>query len=113
MTKLQTNTIPSGITGFLAGSLQMGIMLPLRTINKFQYKYNLSILKCCEILYNSGKTRRFYYGFTPAVIDGGLCKSLDIYIYKKINNEYPNYNYIEKSIMIALYSSLFKVSLTP
>ena len=107
------STINSGSIGFIAGITNMSLIFPLRTISKYQYKYNFSINKCVSEIYKEGKISRFYYGYIPTIIDCGLCKSIDIYIYNKINNDYPNKSIVHKSILIGLNSSVLKATLTP
>lgn len=101
------------LSGAIAGSLQTGSLIWLRTINKHQYYYGYSIIQSYKTLYNEGSIFRFFRGTFPAVIDNGLCRFGDAFIYSYVKNNFSNYNIINQSLTISILSTPHKLFLTP
>eukprot|EP01038_Epipyxis_sp_PR26KG_P011848 gene11848-15854_t len=63
-----------GLYGAFAGMLQVVLMMWLRTIINYQYRYHVSFNQAIIELYNDGGILRFYKGISYALIQGPLSK---------------------------------------
>lgn len=66
--------IRSGISGAIAGLIQVALLMWLRTTVNYQHRYGHSMIDSMKILYDQGGIRRFYNGFTFAVVQGPLAR---------------------------------------
>ena len=64
----------SGISGGIAGSIQLSSLYWLRTMIKYQYVYPINICTSFRKLYGSPDRLRFFRGFSPSIIKVGLGK---------------------------------------
>ena len=89
------NNLTCALSGATAGGIEAGLLVWMRTINKYQYFYGKNLSSSVKDLYRDGKLTRFYKGGTFAVLDCMLCKLGDAYIYSVVKN---NYSDLEKYI---------------
>ena len=63
-----------GLSGAFAGSIQVILLMWLRTTMSYQHKYGLSLRNTIRDLYKQGGIRRFYKGVEFAMIQAPLAK---------------------------------------
>ena len=108
-----SNDIKCASSGFLAGGLQTGCLIWLRTINKYQYYHGLPLHTSVKNLYKEENIRRFFRGITPAMLDNSMCRFGDAYIYSHIKRKYNDFTIFKQSMLIAVLNTPHKISLTP
>lgn len=59
-----------GLSGAAAMVLQVLLLMPLRTIMNYQYRFGTSFTSATQTLYETGGFRRYYQGIGPALIQG-------------------------------------------
>jgi len=68
------DAIRSGLSGAMAGVLQVFFLMWLRTTLHFQHRYGLSTLDAMYALYKQGGIPRFYTGITFALLQSPLSR---------------------------------------
>ncbi|GAA5848193.1 hypothetical protein JCM8547_004439 [Rhodosporidiobolus lusitaniae] len=63
-----------GVAGALAMVLQVLLLMPLRTVMNFQYRYGTTTTEASRKLYEEGGWRRYYAGLWPALIQGPVAR---------------------------------------
>ena len=63
-----------GLTGAVAGIIQVLSLMWLRTIINHQYRYGTTLKQAMRILYNEGGISRFYRGISFALIQAPLSR---------------------------------------
>jgi hypothetical protein len=63
-----------GLSGAFAGSIQVILLMWLRTTMSYQHKYGLSLQQTLRDLYKQGGLRRFYKGIEFAMIQAPVAK---------------------------------------
>lgn len=63
-----------GSSGFIAGAVQVLILMWLRTANNYQYRYGVSMSTALHDLYQQGGLGRFYRGWPYALVQGPLAR---------------------------------------
>lgn len=68
------SALSGGISGMAAMGIQVTTLMWLRTTMNFQYKYGYSIPEAFKTIYSQGGLKRFYAGYTLAMIQGPLSR---------------------------------------
>lgn len=68
------SALGGGIPGMSAMAVQVTTLMWLRTVMNYQYRYGTTMTEAVKILYHQGGVRRFYAGYTPALIQGPLSR---------------------------------------
>jgi hypothetical protein len=68
------SALHEGLAGAFAGSVQVMLLMWLRTTMSYQHKYGLSLKHSLRDLYKQGGIRRFYKGVEFAIIQAPLAK---------------------------------------
>ena len=63
-----------GMSGFIAGAIQVLTLMWLRTANNYQYRYGVSMTTALHELYRQGGLARFYRGWPYALVQGPLAR---------------------------------------
>ena len=63
-----------GMSGFIAGAIQVLTLMWLRTANNYQYRYGVSMTTALHDLYQQGGLSRFYRGWPYALVQGPLAR---------------------------------------
>lgn len=66
--------LKGGLFGAAAGTIQVVVLMWMRTIINYQYRYGVSLQEAAEALYKEGGIRRFYQGIGYAIIQNPLSK---------------------------------------
>lgn len=76
--KAARRAIGGGLSGWLAGVVQVLCLMWLRTAMNYQYRYGTSTLQALRTLYAAGGIRRFYQGLGWALIQTPLSRFGDV-----------------------------------
>jgi len=68
-----------GLSGAGAMVLQVTTLMWMRTIMNYQYRYGTNFQTAAKTLYADGGIRRFYMGYTPALIQGPFSRFGDTF----------------------------------
>ena len=74
LTLAKQKALAGGISGFVAGVIQVLTLMWLRTTVNYQYRYGLSMTTAIRELYRQGGINRFYRGLPYAIIQGPLAR---------------------------------------
>lgn len=66
--------ISGGLSGFIAGAIQVVTLMWLRTTVNYQYRYGVSMVAAIRELYRQGGIPRFYRGLPYAILQGPLAR---------------------------------------
>lgn len=117
------NSISKAFRGGIAGSIAMGInvclLMPLRTVVNYQYRYGDSMKLSITKLYNDGKLPRFYRGFGFAIIQGPWSRFGDTFantgtltLLNSVDST-KDLHIGTKTLLASASASLFRVISTP
>ena len=67
----------TGFAGFFAMVLQVSLLMWIRTCMNYQYKHGCSLTAAFKVLYVQGGVRRFYSGYSIAVVQAPLGRFFD------------------------------------
>jgi hypothetical protein len=67
----------TGFSGFFAMVLQVSLLMWIRTCMNYQYKHGGSLAAAFKVLYAQGGVRRFYSGYSIAVIQAPIGRFFD------------------------------------
>ena len=67
----------TGFAGFFAMVLQVTLLMWIRTCMNYQYKHGCSLTAAFKVLYVQGGVRRFYSGYSIAVVQAPLGRFFD------------------------------------
>ncbi|GAA5881166.1 hypothetical protein JCM1840_001626 [Sporobolomyces johnsonii] len=63
-----------GLAGALAMVLQVLLLMPLRTVMNYQYRYGTTTTEAATKLYSEGGYSRYYSGLGPALVQGPVAR---------------------------------------
>lgn len=64
----------AGLTGSMAGVIQVMTLMWLRTTVNYQYRHGVSLIQALTELYKQGGIQRFYRGLSYAIVQGPLAR---------------------------------------
>ena len=67
----------TGFAGFFAMVLQVSLLMWIRTCMNYQYKHGGSLAAAFKVLYAQGGVRRFYSGYSIAVVQAPIGRFFD------------------------------------
>ena len=104
-----------GVSGFLAMILQVVLLMWLRTVVNFQYKYNAGIWEAFSILYEDGGIARFYRGASFALITGPISRFGDTAANEGIKDLLSGTNLSMSLITFcaSIVAALWRIIITP
>ncbi|KAL2210524.1 mitochondrial carrier [Sarocladium strictum] len=111
--------VGGGLSGAAAMVLQVLLLMPLRTIMNYQYRFGTSFTEATSTLYAQGGCGRYYQGITAALIQGPAARFGDTAANAGIlallqSNPYlavlPS---LAKTVFASLCAALFRMVLTP
>lgn len=74
LNKAINDALGGGIPGMAAMAIQVSTLMWLRTTMNYQYKYGVTTEKAMRDLWRQGGIRRFYAGYSAALIQGPLSR---------------------------------------
>jgi len=108
-----------GLSGAAAMVLQVLLLMPLRTIMNYQYRFGTSFTSATQTLYQDGGLRRYYQGIGAALIQGPVSRFGDtaanagILALLQSNSYLKNLPSPIKTIFASLCAAAFRMILTP
>jgi hypothetical protein len=72
--KVKRDAIGGGLPGMIAMGMQVSTLMWLRTTLNYQYRYGSTMSHAMRTLYQQGGIRRFYQGYTFAMIQAPLSR---------------------------------------
>ncbi|KAM7194058.1 Mitochondrial carrier domain containing protein [Naviculisporaceae sp. PSN 640] len=108
-----------GVSGAAAMFLQVLLLMPLRTIMNYQYRYGSSFTAATKTLYNDGGYGRYYQGLGAALFQGPLARFGDTAANAGILAILAKNPYIKDSpkwfqtIFVSFCAAGFRIALTP
>ncbi|KAJ4145635.1 hypothetical protein LMH87_004481 [Akanthomyces muscarius] len=108
-----------GLSGAAAMVLQVLLLMPLRTIMNYQYRYGTSFSTASATLYTSGGLGRYYHGIGAALIQGPVSRFGDtaanagILALLQSNSYLKNLPVLVKTVFASLCAAAFRMILTP
>lgn len=109
----------SGVSGAAAMILQVLLLMPLRTIMNYQYRFGHSFTDATTILYGEGGFGRYYDGLGAALIQGPVSRFGDTAANAGILALLASNSYLKdlpspvKTIFVSLCAASFRLILTP
>ncbi|ATY66644.1 mitochondrial carrier protein [Cordyceps militaris CM01] len=117
--KALTKALGGGLSGAAAMVLQVLLLMPLRTIMNYQYRYGTSFSAASVTLYSSGGLGRYYDGIGAALIQGPVSRFGDtaanagILALLQSNSYLKDLPVLIKTIFASLCAAAFRMILTP
>ncbi|CAG9955861.1 unnamed protein product [Clonostachys rosea f. rosea IK726] len=108
-----------GLSGAAAMFLQVLLLMPLRTIMNYQYRFGHPFTEATKILYNDGGFGRYYAGIGAALFQGPLARFGDtaanagILALLQSNPYLKDLPSLAKTIFASLAAAAFRMVLTP
>ncbi|KUJ08750.1 mitochondrial carrier [Mollisia scopiformis] len=108
-----------GLSGAAAMVLQVLLLMPLRTIMNYQYRFGTSFTAATRTLYQDGGLGRYYQGIGAALIQGPVSRFGDtaanagILALLQSNSYLKNLPSPIKTIFASLCAAAFRMILTP
>ncbi|KAH8601825.1 mitochondrial carrier domain-containing protein [Bisporella sp. PMI_857] len=108
-----------GLSGAAAMVLQVLLLMPLRTIMNYQYRYGTSFTAATKTLYHDGGFRRYYQGLGAALVQGPVSRFGDTAANAGILALLQSNSYLKdlpspiKTIFASLCAAAFRMILTP
>ncbi|EPE10534.1 mitochondrial carrier protein [Ophiostoma piceae UAMH 11346] len=109
----------SGLSGAAAMVLQVLLLMPLRTIMNYQYRFGHSFTDATSILYNEGGLGRYYDGLSAALVQGPVSRFGDTAANAGILALLASNSYLKdlpspvKTVFVSLCAASFRLILTP
>ncbi|PIL27099.1 hypothetical protein GSI_10239 [Ganoderma sinense ZZ0214-1] len=109
----------SGLSGAAAGILQVPLLMPLRTITNYQYRYGTTLPQAAHTLYADGGWTRFYQGLVPALVQGPLSRfgdtaaNVGVLALLRCNRYLKDLPALAKTVFASLAAAGFRMVLTP
>ncbi|KAJ3499153.1 hypothetical protein NLG97_g578 [Lecanicillium saksenae] len=108
-----------GLSGAAAMVLQVLLLMPLRTIMNYQYRYGTSFAMASSTLYNTGGLGRYYDGIGAALIQGPVSRFGDtaanagILALLQSNSYLKDMPVLIKTVFASVCAAAFRMILTP
>ncbi|KAL3421165.1 hypothetical protein PVAG01_07609 [Phlyctema vagabunda] len=108
-----------GLSGAAAMILQVLLLMPLRTIMNYQYRFGTTFSAASKTLYQDGGVRRYYQGIGAALVQGPVSRFGDtaanagILALLQSNSYLKNLPSPIKTIFASLCAAGFRMILTP
>jgi hypothetical protein len=108
-----------GLSGAAAMVLQVLLLMPLRTIMNYQYRFGTSFTAATKTLYEAGGMGRYYQGMGAALVQGPVSRFGDtaanagILALLQSNSYLKNLPSPIKTIFASLCAAAFRMILTP
>ncbi|KAG9235689.1 mitochondrial carrier domain-containing protein [Amylocarpus encephaloides] len=108
-----------GLSGAAAMVLQVLLLMPLRTIMNYQYRFGTSFTTATKTLYQDGGLLRYYQGMAAALFQGPLSRFGDTAANAGILALLQSNSYLKdlpspiKTIFASLCAACFRMILTP
>ncbi|KAF8590412.1 mitochondrial carrier [Ramaria rubella] len=113
------SALGGGLSGAAAMVLQVLLLMPIRTVMNFQYRFGMSTTLATKTLYADGGMGRYYQGLGAALIQGPVSRFGDtaanagILALLKSNTFMNKLPAFLKTVFASLAAAAFRMTLTP
>ncbi|KAE9394924.1 mitochondrial carrier [Gymnopus androsaceus JB14] len=113
------SALGGGLAGAAAMVLQVLLLMPLRTIMNYQYRYGTTTTQASKTLYQEGGYRRYYQGLLAALVQGPVSRfgdtaaNVGILVLLESNSYMKTLPTLVKTIFASVAAALFRMILTP
>lgn len=107
--KAGKDALGGGIPGAAAMAVQVSTLMWMRTLINYQYRYGTPLTLAFQTLYRDGGIRRFYRGYTAAMVQGPLSRFGDTAANSgvlSLLNEFPQTRSLPVAVQTAAASSV-------
>ncbi|KAI1792255.1 mitochondrial carrier [Ganoderma leucocontextum] len=117
--KTLKSALGGGLSGAAAIVLQVPVLMPLRTIMNYQYRYGMTMTQAAKTLYADGGWARYYQGLTAALIQGPMSRfgdtaaNVGILALLQSNRYLKDLPAFAKTVFASLTAAGFRTLLTP
>ncbi|TID26374.1 mitochondrial carrier [Venturia nashicola] len=117
--KALLRALGGGLSGAAAMVLQVLLLMPLRTIMNYQYRFGTTFTAATKTLYQDGGMRRYYQGIGAALVQGPVSRFGDTAANAGILALLQSNSYLSglpspiKTIFASLCAAAFRMILTP
>ncbi len=117
--KTLRSALGGGLSGAAAIVLQVPILMPLRTIMNYQYRYGTTMKQAARTLYADGGWSRYYQGLVFALIQGPVSRfgdtaaNVGVLALLKCNKYLKDLPALAKTVFASLAAAGFRMMLTP
>ncbi|KAI5462821.1 mitochondrial carrier domain-containing protein [Mariannaea sp. PMI_226] len=108
-----------GLSGAAAMVLQVLLLMPLRTVMNYQYRYGTSFTSATRTLYEEGGARRYYQGIGAALVQGPVSRfgdtaaNVGILALLQSNSVLNKLPSPIKTVFASICAACFRMLLTP
>ncbi|PON22278.1 hypothetical protein TGAM01_v208761 [Trichoderma gamsii] len=119
LSKALKKALGGGLSGAAAMLLQVILLMPLRTIMNYQYRFGFSFTVATQKLYADGGFGRYYSGIGAALIQGPVARFGDtaanagILALLQSNSYLKDLPSLGKTVFASLCAAAFRMILTP
>ncbi|KAH7879356.1 mitochondrial carrier [Lentinula edodes] len=113
------SALGGGLSGAAAMVLQVLLLMPLRTVMNYQYRYGTTITQALKTLYREGGYRRYYQGLLAALVQGPVSRfgdtaaNVGILVLLESNSYMKTLPALVKTIFASVAAAVFRMTLTP
>ncbi|KIK64133.1 hypothetical protein GYMLUDRAFT_71572 [Collybiopsis luxurians FD-317 M1] len=117
--KALKSALGGGLSGAAAMVLQVLLLMPLRTVMNYQYRYGTTTTQATKTLYRDGGFRRYYQGLTAALVQGPVSRfgdtaaNVGILVLLESNSVMKTLPVLVKTVFASVTAALFRMILTP
>ncbi|TRM68373.1 mitochondrial carrier domain-containing protein [Schizophyllum amplum] len=117
--KALKTALGGGLSGAAAMVLQVLLLMPLRTVMNYQYRYGTTLTVASRTLYQDGGWTRYYRGLTAALIQGPIARFGDtaanagILALLETNKYMKDLPALIKTVFASVAAAAFRIILTP
>lgn len=117
--KVVNDALGGGIPGMFAMIVQVSSLMWLRTTMNYQYSYGVTMTQAMKKLYSQGGIRRFYTGYSMALLQGPLSRfgdtaanmgTLSLF---ECDERTKNLPMFIKTLFASINAALFRIFLMP
>ncbi|KAJ3787475.1 mitochondrial carrier domain-containing protein [Lentinula aff. detonsa] len=113
------SALGGGLAGAAAMVLQVLLLMPLRTVMNYQYRYGTTTTQATKTLYREGGYRRYYQGLTAALVQGPISRfgdtaaNVGILVLLESNSYMKTLPALVKTLFASVAAAVFRMTLTP
>jgi hypothetical protein len=117
--KALMSALGGGLAGAAAMVLQVLLLMPLRTIMNYQYRYGTTTTQASKTLYEEGGYKRYYQGLVAALVQGPVSRfgdtaaNVGILVLLESNSYMKTLPSLVKTVFASVAAALFRMILTP
>ncbi|KAF9074259.1 mitochondrial carrier [Rhodocollybia butyracea] len=113
------SALGGGLAGAAAMVLQVLLLMPIRTVMNYQYRYGTTTTQATKTLYHDGGFQRYYQGLLAALVQGPVSRfgdtaaNVGILVLLESNSYMKTLPTLVKTVFASVAAALFRMTLTP